>query len=285
MNFKEIFQSSDDPAVQQGYTKTGLTQRERELFESADFDYAAGTLLRRQERESEMPGYLRIDNIMRRTRMDRKQALLYRKYLTRIDPRLYRTFEGWMKKRGVDEGLRYFRYLSMQLHSVETPSDDYLEQRKTNSYAPDYWYPVDNERETPWLVKQPLWVMDFVISPKRYNSLKQLRSFGKSMYESEKTEMRTPLQKRYLTLTHDQQSVFWTNYTMRRERLESQVTLGATARALIKQIQKAKSPVLPALGARLYKIQHGGIRIIEPPSDDEWRKVWSMYKRKKSGSK
>jgi len=76
-------------------------------------------ILERQERTSDLPEYLRIDNIMRRTGMDRKQASLYRKYLTRIAPELYKAFEDWMRKKGVDKGLRYFRWLSMNLREVE----------------------------------------------------------------------------------------------------------------------------------------------------------------------
>ena len=92
MNLKDIFRSTDDPYIQDSHTKIGLSQRERELFESADFDYAGGNLLRRQQRESDMPEYLRLDNIMTRTGMTDKQAKLYRKYLTQIAPNLYKTF-------------------------------------------------------------------------------------------------------------------------------------------------------------------------------------------------
>lgn len=278
MNLKEIFQSSDDPAVQQGYTKTGLTQRERELFESADFDYAGGVLLERQSRESGVPEYLRIDSIMRRTKMSRKQAMLYRKYLTRIAPNLYRTFEDWMKKRGIEKGLKYFRFLSERLHEEDTTSSDYLQNRGSESYTPDYWRPLD-EAETPWLAKQPAWIVDFTLAPRRYRNLRQLRAFGRGCYESSRTERPTPLQKRYLMLSHDQQSVFWTNYTLQKARLEDEVRLGATARALINRIHKAKN--LPALGAKLYKIQHGEIHVRDPPSSDEWRKIWAEYQHRK----
>ena len=106
MNMKDIFRSTDDPYIQQSYVKLGLPQREREIFESADFDYTGGVLLRREERESDVPEYLRLHNIISRTRMTDKRAKLYRKYLTQIAPNLYRTFESWMKQRGIEPGLK-----------------------------------------------------------------------------------------------------------------------------------------------------------------------------------
>lgn len=294
MNLKEIFESSDDPYEQISYTKLGLTQRERELFESADFDYTGGKLLKRQDRESDLPEYLRIDNIMTRTKMNRNQALLYRKYLTRISPNLYRTFEGWMKKRGIEPGLKYFRWLSMNLREVETPSSDYLENRthgriygsssSTESFTPDYWHPINENYEMPWLIKQSGWVMDFVVSPKRYSNLKQLRGFGKLCYEAARTERPVPLQKRYLALNHDQQSVFWTHYNIQKEKLESQIKLGPTARRIIKRMEVAPLSRLPYIGAMLYKMQHGERPLMDPPNEDEWRKIWETYREKKGAS-
>ena len=283
MHYSEIFQSSDNPYIQQSYTKLGLSQRERDIFESADFDYASGVVLKREEREAEIPSYLQLQNIMSRTGMTRHQAMKWRRYLTRIAPNMYRTFEGWMKQKGIEPGLRYFRYLSERLHEEDTPSDDYMENRSGESYTSDYWRPLSDNGTLPWILKQPGWVRDFVLSPKRYKNLRQLRSFGKQCYEAAKAELPIPLQKRYLTLTHAQQSVFWTNYAIQRQKLESQVRLSDIARRIIDRINSIPDPDLPHAGKKLYEMQNGKISMKQKPTDEEWTRIWEAYRGRKGG--
>ena len=93
--------------------------------------------------------------------------------------------------------------------------------------------------------------------------------------------MPIPLQKRYLTLTHAQQSVFWTNYSIQMERLEASLSLGRTARRIIERIKKAPTSRIPYIGAMLYKMQHGEIQMKEQPNEDEWRRIWEVYRGRK----
>ena len=183
--------------------------------------------------------------------------------------------------RGIEPGLRYFRYLSERLHEEDTPSDDYFENRPGESYTSDYWRPLSENGTLPWILKQPGWVRNFVTAPKRYMNLRQLRAFGKSMYESERKEMKTPLQHRYLTLTHAQQSVFWTNYAIQRQKLESQVRLSDIARRIIDRISSMPDPDLPHAGKKLYEMQNGKIPMKQKPTDEEWTRIWEAYRGRK----
>jgi len=286
MNYSEIFQSSDNPYIQQSYTKLGLSQRERDIFESADFDYASGVVLKREERESEKPSYLQLQNIMTRTGMTRRQAMKWRRYLTRIAPNMHKTFEGWMKQRGIEPGLRYFRYLSERLHEEDTPSSDYFEDRPGESYTSDYWRPLSENGTMPWILKQPSWVRAFLRKPEKYGDLKSLRSFGRKVYEaSRRKELMNPDQRTYMALSHDQQSVFWTNYAIQRQKLESQVRLSDIARRIIDRINSIPDPDLPHAGKKLYEMQNGKIPMKQKPTDEEWTRIWVAYRRRKGRSR
>ena len=53
------------------------------------------------------------------------------------------------------------------------------------------------------------------------------------------------------------------------------VTLGAVARGLLEQVKRAWPRELPALGARLYRLQHSGEA--QALSAAEWGRVWAAY--------
>ena len=91
-------------------------------------------------------------------------------------------------------------------------------------------------------------------------SLAELAALGKRVYA--------------LVLSHDQGGVAWSHYRLRKARLEAAVTLGALARALIAEVERAPAPALPRLGARLYRFQHDGTTAI---ATAEWRRVWQAY--------
>jgi hypothetical protein len=77
-----------------------------------------------------------------------------------------------------------------------------------------------------------------------------------------------------MALAHDEAGVAWTHYGLRKAALEAAVTLGAPARALVREIEQAPAGTLGALGARLYRLQHGGAVAIAAV---EWRRVWQAY--------
>ena len=53
------------------------------------------------------------------------------------------------------------------------------------------------------------------------------------------------------------------------------MALGAPARALVAAIEGAPVRALPRLGARLYRLQHGGAAVAVTAV--EWRQVWQAY--------
>jgi hypothetical protein len=91
-------------------------------------------------------------------------------------------------------------------------------------------------------------------------SLAELAALGKRIYA--------------LELPRDQAGVAWTHYTLRKAALEARITLGAPARALIREVEHAAPERLPAVGARLYRLQRSGSSIVRT---EEWRRIWHVY--------
>jgi hypothetical protein len=52
--------------------------------------------------------------------------------------------------------------------------------------------------------------------------------------------------------------------------------LGGAARHLLKRIRNANGD-LAALGAMLYRIQQGAVRLSDPPVKHEWIVIWEAY--------
>jgi len=77
---------------------------------------------------------------------------------------------------------------------------------------------------------------------------------------------------------HDQQSVF---YRIQKQRLEANVQGDATARKIIQRIKDAPASRLGYIGAMLYKIQNGEVKVREPPEKDEWQGILEVCNRKK----
>ena len=96
-------------------------------------------------------------------------------------------------------------------------------------------------------------------------SLVELARLGKRLYA--------------FALPQDQAGVAWTRYALRKAALEAAVSLGTPARALVREIEQAPARALAALGARLYRLQHGGAVAIAAV---EWRKVWQVYHSRRS---
>ena len=96
-------------------------------------------------------------------------------------------------------------------------------------------------------------------------SLAELAALGKRVYT--------------LALSHDQAGVAWSHYRLRKSAFEAAVALGAPALALVAEVEQAPARVLPRLGARLYRLQHGRGAAITPV---EWRRVWQAYHARKA---
>ncbi len=91
-------------------------------------------------------------------------------------------------------------------------------------------------------------------------SLAELARLGKRLYA--------------LALPHDQAGAAWSRYQLRKAALEAAITLGAAARSLIVEVERASERELPRVGARLYRLQRGGAAAIAPA---EWRRIWQAY--------
>jgi hypothetical protein len=97
-------------------------------------------------------------------------------------------------------------------------------------------------------------------------SLFELPGLGKRLYA--------------LALSHDQAGVAWSHYGLRRAALEAAVALGAAARALVVEVERAPASALLRLGARLYRLQHGrGAAVVTAA---EWRRIWQAYRARKA---
>ncbi len=109
-----------------------------------------------------------------------------------------------------------------------------------------------------------------------------LHSFGRKVYEaSHRKELMNPDQRTYMALNHDQQSVFWTNYAIQRQKLESQVRLSDIARRIIDRINSIPDSDLPYGGKKLYEMQNGKIPMKQKPTDEEWTRIWEAYRGRK----
>jgi hypothetical protein len=96
-------------------------------------------------------------------------------------------------------------------------------------------------------------------------SLEELGAMGKRLYA--------------LALTHEQASVAWSHYQLRKSALEWQVVLRPTARALLARAERATPRALGQLGGRLYQLQHTQAVIV---SSTEWRRIWSAYRARRN---
>src|SRR5262249_15115989 len=96
-------------------------------------------------------------------------------------------------------------------------------------------------------------------------SLEELGAMGKRLYA--------------LGLAHEQGSVAWSHYQLRKHALERQVALRPTARALLARVERATQGALGQLGGRLYQLQHTHAMVV---STTEWRRIWAAYRARRS---
>ena len=194
-----------------------------------------------------------------------------------LDPthEMVETFIRWTKARGVGKALSYFQKLALALAEVENiDPEDVTESPEPEYHAPDeYAYHVIGEypedEETPWIDTQPLWFKVLIDDLKETKDLASLSELGKSVYQTK--------------MTKDQNGVFWSEYNIQKSKLESELLrkLSTTAKVFIQKIRKANGN-LKALGVYLYKIQHGDIKVQNPPTQYEWKLIWNEYRKASS---
>jgi len=120
------------------------------------------------------------------------------------------------------------------------------------------------ERYCSWEALQPGWYRRLLTRLRSLDNLDNLSELGKEVHAGQPA------------LSRDQAGVFWTEYNRAKARLESKIKLGRTARAFIKRIIKADGN-LASLGAWLYKVQQGRVKVCNPPQDREWTLIWKAY--------
>jgi hypothetical protein len=172
-------------------------------------------------------------------------------------------FISWIKAKGIEKGIAYFEHLAMQLAEVEV----YWDQEE----IPDlYAYHVigydelTEALELTWEERQPRSYKSLLAKVRGIGDLDALRDLGKQVYA--------------LGLSRDQAGVFWHEYRKSEQRIVAVLkkSLGISARRLLDQVRKANGN-LAALGARLYKIQNGVVKMADPPCKHEWIVIWEAY--------
>jgi len=204
-----------------------------------------------------------------------------------------------IKVKGIEGGLAYFEHLAMELAEVEISwdhdageplpddgdddhggigdgaRDDFdLSGDVDDAYReeiPDlYAYhaigydELTEAMELTWEERQPRSYRSLLGKVRGIADLDALRVLGKKVYA--------------LGLSRDQAGVFWYEYrkTERLIMVEIGKSLSVSARRLLQQVRNANGN-LASLGARLFKIQRGAVKIADPPRKHEWIVIWAAY--------
>jgi len=247
--------------------------------------------------KSRCPVHLRPEILQRRIGCAFTQAVVLADAWSIIEatPKMVDAFIGWVKTKGVEAGVAYFERLAMNLAEVEVswdseavvslPEDggdaagageasDGSPEEAEGPYPeeiPDlYAYHVIGYDELAeamdltWEERQPRSYKALLRKVRSVGDLEALRDLGKRVYA--------------LDLARDQAGVFWYEYGKSRNRLMSGIRkgLGGAARHLLKRIRNANGD-LAAVGAMLYRIQQGAVKLSDPPAKHEWIVIWEAY--------
>jgi len=251
---------------------SAMSGLDRIIFE--DCDLVSGKVCAPHENLVPYPHWLSVDYVAHKCACSYKEAkdLLDCWIILDATQEMVETFIRWIKLRGVEKALPYFERLAMALAEVENIDlEDVTENPEPEYRAPDeYAYHVIGEyredEESTWMETQPKWFRKLIAKVRVVNNLDRLCSFGKEAYK--------------LSMNHDQAGVFWTEYNLQKARLEAEVKLGPVARVFIQKIAKANGN-LASLGAYLYKVQKGEVKVIDPPTTHEWKVIWKAYQERK----
>lgn len=193
-----------------------------------------------------------------------------------LDPTrdMVETFISWTRARGTERALSYFQNLGLALAEVENIDPDDVTQNDAPDYeAPDLYrhhvvgeYEEDEDQERPWIELQPAWFQGLLRKVRNCRDLDSLSTLGRDVYQR--------------TLTRGQAGAFWTEYNLKKTRLEESIKLGPAARSMIQRIANANGD-LASLGAWLYRVQQGRVKVSNPPGRHEWTLIWKAYHRQK----
>ncbi|MBN1850690.1 MAG: hypothetical protein JW932_19120 [Deltaproteobacteria bacterium] len=271
----------DDEVIDYGESFEGMARHvsamsglERIIFE--DCDFVAGKVTAPHMNLKAYPHWLCPEYIAKKTGCGLKDASDLVECWVVLDPtwKMVECFISWVASKGIDKALPYFERLAMALAEVENIDvDDVTESEEPQytgqdlyAYHPVGEYPDDDC--TTWVERQPSWYQELIRKVKECNDLDQVSALGKEVYERD--------------LNQYQAGVFWTEYNIVKRRIEDGIKLGPVSRSFIQRIAKANGN-LASLGAWLYKVQQGLVKISNPPSRHEWTVIWKSYQQHKMG--
>ncbi len=277
-----------------------MSQLERIIFE--DCAVADGAVVAPHLNvKSRCPVHLRPEILRRRIGCTFHQAVSLADAWAIIEatPKMVHEFITWIKDKGIEESVAYFEQLAMKLAEVEVSwdheageplpddgdddhggigdgsGDDFeLSGDGDDAYRegiPDlYAYHIigydelAEAMELTWEERQSRSYRSLLTKVHGMNDLDALRELGKKVYA--------------LGLSRDQAGVFWYEYRKSEQRIMTEIgkSLSLPARQLLHQVQNANGN-LAALGARLFKIQRGVIKMADPPRKHEWIIIWAAY--------
>jgi len=243
--------------------------------------------------KSRCPVHLRPEILQKRIGCTFNQAVALADAWSIIEAtaKMVNEFIVGIKAKGIEESIAYFERLAMELAEVEVswdheageplredgddPEDSFdLAGDADDGYReeiPDlYAYhaigydELTEAMELTWEERQSRSYKSLLGKVRGMNDLDALRELGKKVYA--------------LGLSRDQAGVFWYEYRKTEQRIMTEIgkSLSASARRLLQQVRNANGN-LSVLGARLFKIQRGVIKMADPPRKHEWIIIWAAY--------
>jgi len=249
--------------------------------------------------KSHCPVHLRPEILQKRIACTFHQAVALADAWSIIEatPKMVDAFIGWVKAEGIEAGIAYYEHLAMKLAEVEVSwdheADELLHDTDADGDGRDdadgaldlSWDPDDAyQEEIPdlygyhvigydelaeamdltWEERQPRSYKALLRKVRESDDLDALRDLGKRVY--------------VLDLARDQAGVFWYEYRKTERRIMAEIgkVLSPSARMLLLQVRNANGN-LASLGARLFKIQRGTVKMADPPRKHEWIIIWAAY--------
>jgi hypothetical protein len=244
--------------------------------------------------KSRCPVHLRPEILRKRIGCTFHQAVALADAWSIIEatPKMVDAFIGWVKAKGIEAGVAYFEHIAMKLAEVEVswdldagdPLQDDADDDADDGFEPSgdpdetyreeipdlYAYHVIGYDELAeamdltWEERQPRSYKGLLRKVRCIADLDALRDLGKRVYA--------------LDLARDQAGVFWYEYRKTERRIMAEIgkSLSISARRLLHQVRNANGN-LAALGARLFKIQRGAVKMADPPRKHEWIVIWEAY--------
>jgi len=270
-----------------------MNQLDRQIFE--DCTVADGAVVAPHLNvKSRCPVHLRPEILQKRIGCTFHQAVSLADAWSIIEatPKMVKAFITWIKAKGIEESIAYFEQLAMKLAEVEVswdhaaavslPDDgvDGVDDSLDLSGDADEAYPEEipdlyayhvigydeltEAMDLTWEERQPRSYKSLLTKVRDMNDLDALRDLGKKVYA--------------LGLSRDQAGVFWYEYRKTERQIMAEIgkSLSVSARRLLHQVRNANGN-LAALGARLFKIQRGAVKMADPPAKHEWIVIWAAY--------